>query len=272
MPGNSAAQHKVTVWNGHVQLNFQVKGSGPALVYFHPAAGMRWDPFLDELAKSHTIYAPEFPGTTSGNPYDIHKVDDLGDAVLIYEEAIRSLGLKRPAAIGQSFGGMIALEIAAAYPEIFSSLTVLDPVGLWRDEAPVVNWVAAAPNELPGLLFRHPDSEAVQAALAMPADRETAIQATAQMIWNLGATGKFVWPIPDRGLGKRLHRITAPTLIIWGDLDAVISSSYAHFLGGKIAGSRVEIIDDCGHVPQVEKCAETLSIVDKFLNRQSEPV
>lgn len=51
--------------------------------------------------------------------------------------------------------------------------------------------------------------------------------AGASMVWALGCTGKFCWPIPDRGLAKRLHRVTAPTLIVWGEEDGLFSVAYA---------------------------------------------
>lgn len=259
------ATEKVGVWNGRINLNFRIKGQGPALVYFHPAAGLSWDPFLDKLSESFTIYAPEFPGTTPGDPHAIHQVDDLADAVFIYEEAIQTLGLTGAIAVGQSFGGMLAIELSAAFADLFSKLIVLDPIGLWRDEAPVANWIAASPQELPAMLFKDPTGPAAQAALAMPTDPEAAVVATAQKIWNLGATGKMVWPIPDRGMERRLHRVKVPTLIIWGADDALIASSYAHELAKRIKGSQVEIVADCGHIPQVEQCQTTLRLVTRFL-------
>ena len=45
--------------------------------------------------------------------------------------------------------------------------------------------------------------------------------------WSLACTGKFVWPIPDKGLKKRLHRITAPTLVLWGEQDGLVPPIYA---------------------------------------------
>jgi pimeloyl-ACP methyl ester carboxylesterase len=262
----SHSQQKVPVWNRRVDLNFQIRGQGPALIYFHPAAGLGWDPFLEKTAESYTVYAPEFPGTTPGNPYAIHQVDDLADAVLIYEEAIRGMNLSGAVAVGQSFGGMVALEIAAAFPGVFSKLIVLDPIGLWRAEAPVANWIEAPPDKLPAMLFKDPTRPAAQAMLAMPTEPEAAVVATAQLVWNLGATGKMVWPIPDRGMEKRLHRVNAPTLIVWGEDDALISSSYASELGRRITGSRVELVADCGHIPQVEQCETTLRLVADFLS------
>lgn len=255
----------VSTWNDQVTLRVTIGGEGPPLVYLHPSSGLAWDPFLDKLAERYTIYAPEFPGTTPGDPYAIHRIDDLWDAVLIYEQALRELGVTGAPVIGQSFGGMLTAELAAAYPELFSQVVLLDPVGLWRDDAPVANWIAAPMSELPAMLFADPEAEAAQAMLAMPEDDGARADAQAQLVWNLGSTGKLCWPIPDRGLHKRLHRITAPTLIVWGEQDALISSVYADEFASRIADSRIEIIPKSGHIPQVEQTDTTLAAVNDFL-------
>jgi pimeloyl-ACP methyl ester carboxylesterase len=256
----------VEVWNGRIKMRVKIGGEGPPLVYFHPSAGLLWDPFLGKLAKHYTVYAPEFPGTSAGDPYAIHQVDDLWDVVLAYEELLRKLGLERPVAVGQSFGGMLACELAASFPGLFSKLVVLDPVGLWRDDAPVANWIAAPAAQLPKLLFKDPQSPAAQAMLAMPENPDARIAATAGMVWALGCTGKFCWPIPDRGLHKRLHRIAAPTLIVWGEDDALAPVVYADEFHRRISGSEVARIPDCGHIPQVEQMATTLDRVMRFLD------
>lgn len=255
----------VSTWDGRVTIRVRVGGDGPPLVYLHPSAGLTWDPFLDRLATRYTVYAPEFPGTTPGDPYAIHQVDDLWDAVLIYEQALRELGLSGVPVIGQSFGGMLAADLAAAYPDLFSHIVLFDPIGLWRDDAPVANWIAAPPDQLPGLLFADPGGEAAQAMLAMPEDPDALASAQAALVWNLGATGKLCWPIPDRGLRKRLHRISSPTLIVWGEQDALISPVYAEEFRTRIEDSRVEIIPKSGHIPQVEQMEATYAAVSAFL-------
>jgi pimeloyl-ACP methyl ester carboxylesterase len=106
----------------------------------------------------------------------------------------------------------------------------------------------------------------VQAALQMPSDPKEVAVITADLVWALGATGKFVWPIPDKGLKKRMHRIKAPTLIVWGEDDALVSSVYAKEFAARIANSQVEIIKDCGHLPQVERLDILNPIVTKFLH------
>jgi pimeloyl-ACP methyl ester carboxylesterase len=246
-------------------MRVKVAGAGAPLMYFHPAAGLAWDPFLSHLAESYTVYAPEFPGTSMGDPYAIHQVDDLGDVVLIYEELVRKLGLVRPVLIGQSFGGMIASELASRFADLPSSLVLLDPIGLWSEAYPTANWIATPAEKLPELLFHDPQSPSALAMLAMPEDPEQQRAAVAGLVWSFGCTGKFTWPIPDKGLRSRLHRITAPTLIIWGREDKVANVGYANEFANAIAGSKVAIFDDCGHIPQVERYAETTAAVDDFL-------
>lgn len=254
------------VWDDQIKMHVKVGGSGPPLLYFHPAAGLAWDPFLDRLAEHYTVYAPEHPGTSPEDPREIHKVDSLWQLVLIYEEIIRRLGFdEAPMAVGQSFGGMMSLELAASYPNIFSKLVVLDPIGLWRDDAPVANWIAAPPEELPELLFHDPAGEAAQAMFAMPEDPEAVVAIQAGLVWALGCTGKFVWPIPDKGLAHRLHRIETPTLIVWGKEDRLNPVVYAQELGDRITGSRVEVIEGSGHIPQVEQMETTYELVSEFL-------
>ena len=266
MAGNGLRERAVEVWGGRLAIRVKTAGAGPPLVYFHPAAGLHFDPFLEALSAEYTVIAPEHPGTGEGDADAIHAVDDLWDLVLIYEEALRALDLECPVvAIGQSFGGMMAAELAAHRPDLFQRLVLLAPIGLWREDLPIANWIMTPPEELPALLFRDPQCPAARAMFTPPDDPGEALAATAGLIWALGCTGKFVWPIPDRGLAKRLHRVAAPTLIVWGEDDALIPSAYAREFGSRIAGSRVQILPDCGHIPQLERGGETLKMVRGFL-------
>lgn len=259
-------EKSVDVWGGQLTINVKIAGAGSPLVYLHPAAGPGWDPFLSHLTDHYTVYAPEFPGTTEGDPYAIHVIDTLSDMVLAYEETLRALQIENPVIIGQSFGGMLAAELAATFPNLPEKLILLDPIGLWDDARPVANWVATAPEDLPALLFHDPSSEAAQRMLNPTDDIEEQQAAAVAMTWGFGCTGKFAWPIPDRGLKNRLHRIDAPTLIVWGRQDALVSVAYAETFHKLIANSSVKIIEECGHIPQVEKLDETMAVVDDFLS------
>src|SRR5262245_44245756 len=109
-------QRTVTVWQGRVPLRVHVAGDGPPVVFFHGPWGLTWGPFLDALARTATVYAPEHPGTTLGSPDAIHAVDTLWDLVLCYDELLDQLGVSEAVLAGHSFGAMVACEVAAQRP------------------------------------------------------------------------------------------------------------------------------------------------------------
>jgi pimeloyl-ACP methyl ester carboxylesterase len=256
----------VSTWNDRLKLKVQVRGSGPPLVYLHPEAGLYWNDALVQLAERYTIYAPLFPGSKSADSFSIHALDDVFDVVLAYEAMLRSLGLVGVPVIGASFGGMLAAELASCFTGLFSKVILIGPAGLWNEEHVwTLDYMSATPVELPPLLFANPDAAGPKAMLAKPDDPDEALDRTVETIWALGCAAKFLWPIPDRGLSKRLHRIAVPTLIIWGENDRIIPATYAKEFSKRISGSSVAIIADCGHVPEVEQTAATLEAIMGFL-------
>src|SRR5262249_29229168 len=145
-----------------------VAGTGPAVVFFHGPWGLTWGPFLDAVAKQFSVYAPEHPGTTPGEPDTIQHVDTLWDLVLCYDELLDRLGLSEAALVGHGFGAMVACEVAAQRPSRVRHLILLDPIGLWRDDAPVVNWMLVPPGELPGYVFHDPGAAPAKALFSVP--------------------------------------------------------------------------------------------------------
>ncbi len=99
----------------------------------------------------------------------------------------------------------------------------------------------------------------------MPSDPAARIDVLAQFIWAQACTGKFVWPLPDRGLKNRIHRIAAPTLIVWGKADNIIAPVYAAEFAKRIAGARVELIENAGHLPHLERREAVTEAVLGFL-------
>ncbi len=253
------------VWQGRVRLRVLSEGSGPPLVFFHGPWGLAWDPFLAELARTFTVFAPEHPGTTPDAPDDVYHLDGLWDLVLCYDELLQAFGLERAAVVGHSFGGMIACELAAAYPRRAERLVLIDPIGFWRDAEPVVNWMMLEPDVQRARIFRDPQSEAARRLFGPSEPADAAAAARIRLVWAMGATGKFIWPIPDKGLKKRIHRVTAPTLLVWGADDRIVPPSYADEFVKRIPGARVQLVDACGHAPQLEQPAAVARLVREFL-------
>jgi len=258
---SAVTDRRVTVWQSKINANIKVAGSGPPVVFLHGAGGLVWDDFLERLAAHHTVYAPEHPGTSAGDPDAISHLDNLWDLVLYYYEVLDALGLKAAPLIGHSFGAMVAAELAASNPERVGKLVLICPIGLWRDDVPVANWMLVTPaSEMPKLLLYDPEGPIGKMMFGEPNTDEQI-----RMIWSMACTGKFVWPIPDKGLKKRIHRIQAPTLLVWGKQDRLISSVYAQEFAGRIAGARVELIDQSGHLPTVEHAERVAGLVEDFL-------
>jgi len=259
-------QQTVAVWQARVPLRFHVKGEGPAVVFFHGPWGLTWGPFLDALARSFTVYAPEHPGTTPGEPDAVQHVDGLWDLILCYDELLDHLRLPEVMLVGHSFGAMVACEVAAVRPSRVRRLVLIDPIGLWRDDAPVTNWMLLAPQDLPGYVFREPEGAAAKALFSIPEDPEQAALARTRLTWAMGSTGKFIWPIPDKGLKKRIHRIEAPTLMLWGAEDRLVPLAYAAEFARRLPQTRLEVVKGAGHAPHLEQPETASQLVEAFLN------
>ncbi len=260
-------EQTVAVWQGTVRLRVRSKGSGPALVFFHGSWGLDWDPFLDELARSFTVYAPEHPGTTPQAPDDIYQLDGLWDLVLCYDELLRALRVEDAAVVGHSFGAMVACELAAAYPDRARRLVLIDPIGFWRDADPIANWMVLDPALLRARVFCEPDGEAARRMFGVNDDPKAAAAARIRLMWTMGVTGKFIWPIPDKGLKKRIHRVQAPTLLVWGKEDRLVPLVYADEFARRLPGARVETVSDAGHAPHLERPDVVARLVRDFASR-----
>jgi len=260
-----ATSQSVTVWQGRVPFRIHVDGRGPAVVFLHGPWGLTWTPFLDALARRFTVYAPEHPGTTPGEPDAIRHVDNLWDLVLCYDEALERLGLDEVMLVGHSFGAMVACEVAALRPSRVRRLALIDPVGLWRDDAPVVNWMLMALSEMPAHVFSDAEGPAAKALFSIPDDVEEGALARTRLTWAMGCTGKFIWPIPDKGLKKRIHRVKAPTLLLWGDQDRLVPAVYAEEFARRLPQTRIEMVKGAGHAPHLEQPKSVATIVQTFL-------
>jgi pimeloyl-ACP methyl ester carboxylesterase len=228
-----------------------VRGEGAPLVYLHGPFGQEWTAFLDDVAARRRVYAPAHPG--AAEPEDLRHLDGIFDLMLYYDDLFAALGLGRIDLVGHSFGGMVAAELAATFPDRVRKLVLIDALGLWRDDAPVADHVMTPPEKQVALFYADPSKPEVAASLALPEDAEQRITTVVERFSALASTSHFVWPIPERGLAKRLRRIKAETLVVWGRQDALVPPVYAGEFAERIPNARILWVDGAGHVPQVEQ-------------------
>ena len=127
------------------------------------------------------------------------------------------------------------------------------------------NWMLLSPDARRRLLFADPEGEAARRFFEVPSDPEARVDTLAQFIWAQACTGKFVWPIADRGLKNRIHRIAAQTLIVWGERDGIIAPAYAQEFARRMSKARVDLIADAAHLPHLEQPEAVLKAVRGFV-------
>ena len=156
------------------------------------------------------------------------RIDNIHELALDYDDLIDSLGLEGFSLIGHSFGAMIAAEIAAHFPGRAERLVLLAPFGLWNDAYPVADIFAMPYTQIDDILWHDQAARERFAPKLVPsADPKEAAAQMVRLAGSLTAVTKFVWPIPDRGLHRRLPRIACPTLVLFGAEDRVVSPRYA---------------------------------------------
>ncbi|MEO6045572.1 MAG: alpha/beta hydrolase [Tepidiformaceae bacterium] len=242
----------LSVRNGLFNVPVYRKGTGTPLLWLHGAGGLNkgWTPELEALSQHYDVIAPVHPGWDDTPGLEL--IDDIHDMVFYYQDVLDALGLASLNVAGHSVGGMFAAELAAARPDMVKKLVLTCPVGLWMDETPVADMFIALPRELPGLLFGDLSNPIIGQLFTRPTDPDEMADAMYLQLTNFSATGKFVWPIPDKGLKKRMHRIQSPTLILWGDQDKLTPPAYGPLFASKIAKSQLVTIKGAGHMLPLE--------------------
>jgi pimeloyl-ACP methyl ester carboxylesterase len=253
----------LAIRSGAVSFRVLSAGRGPHVVYFHSFHERGgWSPFLERLAARYTVHAPLHPGV--GGSVGVETLDDVFDLTLAYEELLDALGIDAACLVGHFFGGMVAAELAAVFPERVARLVLVSPLGLWRDDAPSADLLILPHEDLPAVLFRDPASEISRRWAARPETEEENFAAQIESIQRRAAMAKFVWPIPDRGLTKRLHRLTAPTLVLWGDADRANPVVYAEEWQRRVKGAALRLVSG-GHMVLLEAPDATAAAVMEFL-------
>jgi pimeloyl-ACP methyl ester carboxylesterase len=168
-------------------------------------------------------------------------------------------GLEGVRAIGFSMGGWLAAEIAANCRHAFSKLLLVGAVGIKPQEGEITDIFIITPSQVADLSLHDPKqvSEYRQIYPEHPTPDETDI---AERDREMAV--RLCWKpyMHDPRLPYLLERVSIPTAIVWGQQDRIVPVECAELYHQAIKGSQLEIIDNCGHSPQIEKPDEFLRI------------
>ena len=271
---------KHVLLHGH-DLAYRRAGQGPALLLIHGMAGSSrtWKAVMPELAQSYDVIAPDLPGHGQSEP----PTGDysLGNLSATLRDLRVVIGVDRSTIIGQSLGGGVAMQLAYQHPEVAERLVLVGSGGLGRE----VSWMIRALS-LPG-------AEYVAPAL-FPGFVRDAGNRVAEFTQRLGVRAPRIAEMWDAyaSLTTPEHRVAflrtvraviepggqavsasdrlylaaaMPTLIVWGDADAIIPVSHAHSAHEAMPGSRLEIFSGVGHFPHVEDPQRFARVLLDFL-------
>jgi pimeloyl-ACP methyl ester carboxylesterase len=240
-------------------------GGGTPLVFLHSAGGLLAEnPFLERLTQRYHVFAPEWPGYGDSTGEEL--LEDMLDFALHGWDVVDALALRRPHLAGHSMGGMIAAEMACLAPRELGKLVLAAPAGLWLDEHPIPDIFALLPFQLAELLFHDPrQGQALLTGGADLSDIEALKEFYIASQRRLAMAGKILFPIPNRRLSKRLYRLTAETLLVWGASDRLIVPAYAARWQALVPAARVELVDGAGHMLPYEQPDAFVRAVETFL-------
>jgi pimeloyl-ACP methyl ester carboxylesterase len=241
-------------------VHYREAGQGPVLLLIHGlgSSSESWINVMEPLARGYRVIAIDLPG--------YGKSDKPGaDYSLLYhagavKEFMQALGLTRVSLAGNSLGGWIAALIALDDPERVSNLILVNSAGLRRDAAASVNLNPATREEEKNLLLAlFSNKTAVTEKLVT--DQWEYRKEIRQTVTATQESFKAVMPLLD----NRLKDIKVPTLIIWGREDSLIPLDVAERFNKGIPGSKLVVIEQAGHLPQIEQPAAFVTAVKGFV-------
>jgi pimeloyl-ACP methyl ester carboxylesterase len=218
-----------------------VAGDGDPLVFFHGAGTTTGFDALLPLAERYQLIVPYHPGW--GPSADDPTVDDVHDYRRHYLDLLDELGIAEFALAGQSMGGWFAANFAVDHGERIKRLVLAAPLGLKVDEHPTTDIFTVPGEEVLGQLTA--DMSVFDGHVPMPPTPEF----LADRYRESTSTARLLWARPyDLKLHRWLHRVTTPTLILWGDADRIIPVEQAPLWAELIPGAELKVFPGVGHL------------------------
>jgi pimeloyl-ACP methyl ester carboxylesterase len=269
------------------RTSYRTGGSGPVIMLVHGITGSsaHWAPLLPLLAERFTVIAPDLLGHgLSAKPRGDYS---LGAYAAGVRDLMIALGHSKATVVGHSLGGGIAMQFSYQFPERCERLVLVSSGGLGSEVSLVlraaalpgaelvipllasrrVRQLASGVGRLLGYLRLKPGTDLAELATGMGslADAE-ARQAFLHTLRSV---------IDPRGqrvsATDRLHLTEVmPSLVVWGERDPIIPVRHGVAAHEAMPGSRLELLPDAGHFPQLEEPHRLAAILTDFMD-SSEP-
>ena len=229
------------------------QGAGQPVLLLHGGGGTGTVlGFAGALAEHAQVFTPTHPGF-DGRPRP-EGTDTVADLAVAYLDLLDQLDLRDVVVIGSSVGGWLAAEIALRDNQRrVGGVVLLNAVGIPGEIADAAN---LTPAEFMALAW-------VKPPVLGGSPEQLAAAAANQQTLRVYAGDPYMH---DPKLPARLHRVTVPVLVGWGEHDGVVKVEYGREYAGLFPNVHFELIPDAGHLPHIEQAARTLELIRKFMS------
>ena len=246
-----------------VEVRLSVRGEGHPVLLLHGGGGpLTVTPWADLLAaaKDARVLTPVHPGFAgTQRPSSLGSVRDLA---VVYAALLDVLDIENVTIVGNSMGGWIAAEMALLGSPRVGSVVVVDAVGIEVPGHPVADFFSLSFAELAELSYADPARYGIDPSTLPPA----ALQA---MAGNRAALEAYAGRgMTDPTLRDRLGAARVPTLVVWGEADRIGDPDFGRAFAAAIPGAEFTLLENAGHLPQIEAPDALVELVWSFADRQ----
>ena len=263
-------------------------GKGPAILLIHGIGDSSdtWRDLIRELARDHTVIAPDLLGHgRSDKPRADYSVAAYANAM---RDLLTVLDIEKATVVGHSLGGGVAMQFAYQYPERCERLVVVSSGGVSREVTPLLRAASLPPAHAVLPLLQFPVARTLGKALfkllelfdhdiGRDADDMLRIFDALPDATSRAAFIRTLHAVVDwRGqvitmLDRCYLTRGMPTLLIWGDRDAVIPYEHAKLAHAAMPGSRLETFRGAGHFPHHSDPKRFVEVLYDFLAKTRPP-
>jgi len=267
---------------GNINARYWAEGSqGSPVVLIHGIGQYieNWLPSFGALAAKRRVYAVDLLGHgRTDKPLDVsYKIADLAQFV---KDFMAALGIERAHIVGHSLGGAIGIQLALVHPMVVDKLALVNSGGLGKEVTialrivyvPILGEILTRPSRSASANFAklvvHDPAVMTDELIELSYQMSliSGVQKSFLRIWrangNLFGQSKSIYNPNVQGLPS----ITKPVLVVWGRQDQVIPVAHAEVAAKSLPNVRVQIFDNCGHFPMLERTQSFNELLLEFLD------
>ncbi|MCO6003702.1 alpha/beta hydrolase [Actinoallomurus purpureus] len=246
---------------GDTPVTVLERGQGRPVLLLHGGAGPDSVTGFADLMASRSpfrVLTPIHPGF-GGTPRP-DRLDSIRALAEVYHRLLDHLDLTDVTVVGSSIGGWIAAELAVRAGERVARVVLIDAVGLESAEHPVADFFSLTLDQVVDISYADPDAHRIDMSTFTDAQKAIAAGNRAALQTYGGRS------MADPGLAPRLTGITAPTLVVWGEADGMVTPAYGKEYAAAIPGATFCLLPDAGHLPQLETPDALLTLIGRLVD------